>query len=247
MTKYIFAFIITFWAVMTFIYIKNEVLPSLPAHSQPSYETLLKNKTVSSKSTMGIFFGGGRIGFTTTKIEPIDMGAYRISNITRIRLPHIPLGSDIDMKGHTIINAKYRLDSFAFKITSSVINYEVKGNVEGNDIAIEIFDGKETKTHKVKNIPEATLSNGFSPFLSMPNLTVGKEWTIHLFNPLSGEVEKARAFVEEKSVFELNDKTYDVYEVVIDYKGFKPRALITPDGVILKEELVIPGLYFIKE
>jgi len=247
MTKFLFAFIIAFWAVMTFIYIKNEVAPSLPAHSQPSYETLLKNKTVISQTKMGIFFGGARIGFTTTKIEPADMGSFKISNSTKIRLPHIPAGNDIDMRGHTIISAKYRLDSFEFKVTSSLVNYAVKGNVTGNDIAIEIFDGRETKRHRMQNIPEATLSNGFSPFLSMPNLTVGKEWTIHLFNPLSAGVEKARAFVEQKTILEIDDKAYDVYEVVIDYKGFKPRAWITQEGEILKEELVIPGLYFIKE
>jgi len=245
--KVISVLVLGFWAVMSFLYLKQEVIPTLPTLTQPSYKTFLKNKSIFTKSQMGIYLSGEKIGSSTTNIENLKNGYYRMTNHTNVKLLSFLGGTKVEMNGYSLINPRYQLDSFVFTVKSFLVNYQIKGKIEKDEMVVEIFDGRKTKTHRFKNIPEATLSNGFSPFLAMPHLTVGKEWTINMVNPLSGTMERMRAFVESQDTMEWKGQTYKVYEVVIDYKGFKPRAWITPEGWILKEELIMPGLYFIRE
>lgn len=248
MPKIISAVIITFWAIMSFLYLKSEVLPTLPALTQPSYEAFLKNKTMTSKSKMGIYYGGQKLGSSVTTTETLSNGYHQISNRTILkRLPLLPVETKVEITAQSFINTRYQLDSFQLKVKSLLFNYEINGKVENNELVVTVFDGRNTQTRRVSNPPNTTLSNGLSPFLNMPNLQVGKEWTISMLNPLSGGLERVRAFVESKDTIEWQDNSYEVYEVVLDYRDFKPRAWITPDGKILKEELVMSGLYFIRE
>lgn len=246
-SKIISAVIITFWAIMSFLYLKSEVIPTLPALTPPSYEAFLKNKTMTSKSKMGIYMAGQKLGASVTTTVTLNDGSYQINNRTSLKLPHLPVETKVEITGQSFINKYYQLDSFQLKVKSLLFNYEINGKVEGDELVVTVFDGRTTQTRRVSNPQNTTLSNGLSPFLNMPNLCVGKEWTISMLNPLSGNLELVRAFVESKDIIEWQNGSYEVYEVVLDYRGFKPRAWITPDGKILKEELVMSGLYFIRE
>ncbi|MBI4833381.1 MAG: hypothetical protein HY811_00990 [Planctomycetes bacterium] len=240
-------FIVVFWGIMTFLYISKEVIPGLPILSNPSYETFLKNKSAITQTRMGIYFLNKKVGFSITDIELREDGYHKISNNSEINISSFVLNERIKISGYTLVNPKYQPDSFEFFIKSSVINYKISGKAEGNDMVVTVFDGAQTKTSRYENTSNATLSNGFSPFISMPALSVGKEWTITMVNPINGAVERVRAVVESMSKMEWQNKEYDVYEVVLDYKGFKPTAWITPDGRVLKEELIGPGIYFLRE
>ena len=85
----------------------------------------------------------------------------------------------------------------------------------------------------------------------MPHLSVGKEWVINFVNPFTASMQTLRARVENLTKIDWKDKTYDVYEVILSNpkrsKQLKYTAYITPDGKILKQEILFPGLYLIRE
>jgi hypothetical protein len=247
MGKLLSFFIIVFWGIMSFLYIKQEVIPGLPILSNPSYETFLKNKSAITQTRMGIYFLNKKVGSSITNIEFREDGYHKITNRSEINIKSFVLNERIKISGYTLINPKYQADSFEFFIKSSVINYKISGKAEGKDMVVTIFDGAQAKTSRYENTSNETLSNGFSPFISMPALSVGKEWTITMVNPINGTVERVRAMVNSMVKMEWQDREYDVYEVVLDYKGFQPKAWITTDGRVLKEELIGPGIYFLRE
>lgn len=253
MSKIISSVIILFWLIMTGLLIKREVIPALPVLANPSYEALLKNKSIPPKSQMGIYMFGKKIGYSLTTVTQQPDGNYRIENRTQIKLPlmktRIPseINQSLAMNGHSLVNSDYQLKSFNFSIQSQFFNYQVTGQVKGTDLEVTINDGQTTKTRSVKFQPQSTTSNGLSPFLSMPHLSVGKEWSINLINPFTLKFETVKAFVESQDTMSWQGQEYDVYEVVLDYKGFQPRAWITPEGLILKEEIMMPGFYLIRE
>lgn len=249
MAKLFSTLIIAFWAVMSFFYIKQEVIPALPSLSQPSYETFLKNKQVIQKTVMGIYFIKKRIGQSVTHVDTLPDGSYRITNKTEIKLPKIFSSPDneIKMTGYSSVNEDYQLQSFSFKITSFLFNYDVNGYTQDDKMIVDIFDGQNTKTHIYEKSDATTLSNGFSPFLAMPNLSVGKTWTITMIDPIAGTIQRIKANVDKKEMMEWKHKEYEVYDVVMEYKNFRAHAWITQDGRILKQELLMPGLYFIRE
>jgi len=265
MPKIVSGIIILFWLTMTGWFVKREILPALPSLAQPSYETLLKNNALLSDSKMGIYFLNNKIGEAVTSIKQLPTGLYQIKNKTYLNfrsfrgLNLIPpeLKKPMELDCITLVTPHYNLHSLELVMNSSLYNYRATAIVKNDQLEITIRDGQTTRTERIDFPAQATVSNGLSPFLAMPNLSVGKEWTINVINPFSLTWETVKAYVEEKTTLEWpasarasaggQGKTYEVYEVVLDYKGFKPRAWITPEGIILKQEVLTNGLYLIRE
>lgn len=251
MSKFIPASIILFWLVMTGIFIQREIIPSLPQLTQPSYKSLLKSAHYMEGSKMGIYFGGKRIGSSTTTVSRLPDKSFRIENASLVKLP---LGGGLDPKvavtGSSLIR-DYKLDSFQLAVNSDMLHYGISGRVRGNVLELTISDGNSTRVEQILMRDEATLSDGLAPFISMPNLSVGKEWTINLINPMKMSIETVKARVENLTTLQWKGKEFEVYEVVLDFPGQKigipPKAYITKEGRILKQEMLFPGTYLLRE
>jgi len=269
------ALIVFFWLIMTFLFINREIIPSLPSLIQPSYESYLKSSEFDKETSMGIYFRDQRIGSSETIISSLDNKMTRIDNLTRISLPMImsgllfpsrSSGSDrpvtptnmgalgigmMETTGYSIIDFRYRLKSFSFKVKSPVMNYDIDGKVKDDKLEYKIFDGVKSSRQTIPFKSSSTVSDGLSPFISMPHLTVGKEWAINYINPFSPSMQTLKAKVEQRTQIDWQDKQYDVFEVTLTDpkmpKTLNYTAYITPEGRILKQEILLPGLYLIRE
>ncbi|MEW6026155.1 MAG: hypothetical protein AB1599_02520 [Planctomycetota bacterium] len=298
--------IIIFWLVMTGLFIRREVLPSLPALSQPSYEAYLKSLGENKTVRMGIYFGGERIGSSQTDILPMENRQTKITNSTDINLPGMlnilfannrrpegdppalgevrpagrrlgtgrnrkketdsPSGSGagnikntfesragkMAFSGYSLIDEKYKLKSFSFSAQGPFLNYNISGEVKGDLLEFTLYDGLKTSTNFIPYKNDSTVSDGMSPFVSMPNLTVGKEWSINYINPFGASMQTLKARVESRTQIEWQNQMHDVYEVIISEPSGSKSALnytayITPEGKILKQEIFLPGLYLLRE
>jgi hypothetical protein len=273
--------IIVFWLVMTGLFISREILPALPALAQPSYEAYLKSQPKNQSVKMGIYFRDERIGSSRTDIEPQADGRTRINNQTAISLPSMmaimfatdrrnkkkspardpapettpqsaPDGARMTFSGYSLVDAKYKLDSFAFSAQSPFLNYRITGNVQGDIMAVTLSDGLKTSTNYMSYKSDSTISDGLSPFIAMPHLTVGKEWAINYINPFGGSIQTLKARVESRTQIEWQNQMREVYEVALSEAGtgkspLNYTAYITPDGQILKQEILLPGLYLVRE
>ncbi|MBI5779497.1 MAG: hypothetical protein HZA49_08590 [Planctomycetes bacterium] len=268
--------IIVFWLIMTGLFIRREILPALPALSQPSYEAYLKSLGENKTVKMGIYFGGARIGSSQTDIQPIENNQTKITNSTDINLPgmmsalfdtkrrnkkkeagkpgNIPEAnvSKMTFSGYSLIDEKYKLKSFSFSAKGPFLNYNISGEVKGGLLGFTLYDGLKSSTSYLPYKDDSTVSDGLSPFVSMPHLTVGKEWSINCINPFGASMQTLKARVESRTQIEWQNRMVDVYEVVISDLGMAKSPLnytayITPDGQILKQEILLPGLYLMRE
>ena len=269
--------IIVFWLVMTGLFIRREILPALPALAQPSYEAYLKSQAADQTIKMGIYFRNERIGSSQTDIEPMENNQTKIKNLTTINLPSImeimftakrrtklpataktptPLPqadiAKMTFSGYSIVDNKYKLKSFSFSTQSPFMNYRIIGQVKDNTLEFTMSDGAKSSTNYLPYKSDSTVSDGLSPFVSMPHLTVGKEWTINVINPFGASMQTLKARVESRTQIEWQNQMHDVYEVVLSEPGtakspLNYTAYITPDGKILKQEILLPGLYLLRE
>lgn len=269
--------IIVFWLIMTGLFIRREILPALPSLDQPSYETYIKAQAENQSIKMGIYFGGERIGSSQTDIEPMGNGEAKIKNLTTINLPSMmeimfttnrrtkkasppdtpkkTPKSDIakvTFSGHSLVDAKYKLKSFSFSAQSPFLNYRIAGEVNNNTLEITMSDGMKNSTNYLPYKSNSTVSDGLSPFVSMPHLTIGKEWSINYINPFGASMQTLKARVESRTQVEWQNQMHDVYEVVLSEPGtakspLNYTAYITPDGKILRQEILLPGLYLLRE
>ena len=269
--------IIVFWLVMTGLFIRREILPSLPALAQPSYSSFIKSLDENKTIKMGIYFRNERIGSSQTDIEPLVNNETKVKNLTTISLPSMmeimftanrrtkktapqdtpkkTPKSDIakmTFSGYSLVDAKYKLKSFSFSAQSPFLNYRIAGEVNNNTLEITMSDGAKSSTNYLPYKSNSTVSDGLSPFVSMPYLTVGKEWSINYINPFGASMQTLKARVESRTQVEWQNQMHDVYEVVLSEPGtakspLNYTAYITPDGKILKQEILLPGLYLLRE
>jgi hypothetical protein len=269
--------IIVFWLVMTSLFIRREILPALPSLDQPSYEAYLKSQAENQAIKMGIYFRGERIGSSQTDIEPLGNGETKIKNLTTISLPSMmeimfttnrrtkkaapqntpkktpkPDIAKMTFSGYSLVDAKYKLKSFSFSTQSPFLNYRITGEVKNNTLEITMSDGAKNSTNYLPYKSNSTVSDGLSPFVSMPYLTVGKEWSINYINPFGASMQTLKARVESRTQVEWQNQMHDVYEVVLSEPGtakspLNYTAYITPDGKILRQEILLPGLYLLRE
>ena len=269
--------IIVFWLVMTGLFIRREILPSLPSLDQPSYEAYLKSQVENQSIKMGIYFRGERIGSSQTDIESLGNNETKIHNLTTISLPSMmeimlstnrrtkkaapkdtpkkPTKSDssqVIFSGYSLVDAKYKLKSFSFSTQSPFLNYAISGQVNDNLMEINMSDGLKSSTNYLPYKGDSTVSDGLSPFISMPYLTVGKEWSINYINPFGASMQTLNARVESRTQVEWQNQMHDVFEVVLSEPGtakspLNYTAYITPEGKILRQEILLPGLYLMRE
>ena len=269
--------IIVFWLVMTGLFIRREILPSLPSLDQPSYEAYLKSQVENQSIKMGIYFKGERIGSSQTDIEPLVNNETKIRNLTTISLPsmmEIMLSTNRRTKkaappdtprkntksdtakmvfsGYSLVDAKYKLKSFSFSAQSPFLNYAISGQVKDDLMEITLSDGLKSSTNYLPYKGDSTVSDGLSPFVSMPYLTVGKEWSINYINPFGASMQTLKARVESRTQIEWQNQMNDVYEVVLSEPGtakspLNYTAYITPEGKILRQEILLSGLYLLRE
>jgi hypothetical protein len=253
MSKILPASIIIFWLIMTGLYIKKEILPQLPYLDEPSYELALKYQSQLGTARMGVYFLNQKIGTSSNTITKTLNGYYEIIHETSIKLPgFIPdiKANTLTINGQTIILPSYQLKSFQYSIVMGTLPYTVSGLVSKGKLLLTTSYLGTLEHREMPFNPRATTSAGLSPFITMPYLAVGKEWAINMVNPMTMQIETTKARVESKIIPEWwqgKGPAPEVFEVVLDYKTFQPKAWITPDGQILKEEGLIPGLYLLKE
>lgn len=269
--------IIVFWLVMTGLFIRREILPSLPALAQPSYEAYLKSLGDNQTIKMGIYFRSERIGSSQTDIQPLENNETKVKNLTTINLPSMmeimfttnrrakktgpqdtpkktPKSDTAKMvfSGYSLVDSKYKLKAFSFSAQSPFLNYNISGQVKDNLMEFIMSDGVKSSTNYLPYKSDSTVSDGLSPFVSMPYLTVGKEWSINYINPFGASMQTLKARVESRTQVEWQNQMHDVYEIVLSEPGtakspLNYTAYITPDGKILKQEILLPGLYLVRE
>jgi hypothetical protein len=82
----------------------------------------------------------------------------------------------------------------------------------------------------------------FGPLDRLPGLAVGQRWDERVASPLSGQVETVRAEVTRKVVIHWDRSPVSTLEVVHRSKAATARTWVRPDGLVLRQEVVLPML-----
>src|SRR5205823_4553797 len=87
----------------------------------------------------------------------------------------------------------------------------------------------------------------FGPLDRLPGLAVGQRWDERVASPLTGQVETVRAEVTRKVVIHWDMSPVTTLEVVHRSKAVTARTWVRPDGLVLRQEVVLPMLRLVLE
>lgn len=95
--------------------------------------------------------------------------------------------------------------------------------------------------------PRGVVQSQFGPLDRLPGLAVGQRWDERVASPLSGQVETVRAEVTRKVVIFWDNGPVNTLEVAHRSKAVTARTWVRTDGLVLRQEVVLPVLRLVLE
>ncbi|MBI5366696.1 MAG: hypothetical protein HZA54_06640 [Planctomycetes bacterium] len=238
--------ILLFWLAMTGLLVKREILPGLWLEADPSYAAALSRRLTTEDTHTRIECFGRRVGDSRTTIRPESDGTYLIETLTRMDAG-VPELAGLTIHSLSTVDFTYRLRRVTVALRSAAANATLRGFVHGDELElITETEGGERRVERMPYVASGTASNGLSPFINMPHLTVGKSWNIQMIDPFTQHAEWTTARVEELVEIRWNDRPVECFLVTARAGGRVARAWIDREGRILREE-PFPGLVMIRE
>jgi hypothetical protein len=248
--------ICAFWALAMGLLFREKAMPGLLQSWYPSYESFLVHPPRPGRTQMGIFFAGQvgekRIGESRTTIEEMIVEsksdpAWIVQTDIRLDLTAV-----MPNFGATQITTKTLLDSNLRVRTHDIIVGTVLGKFIVNGVVRDEHTLEVLLQNPFRAQPERkeiafdnamAISNGLSPFLSTPELRIGKSWSIYQFDPLSvvlGSELKTKpllATVEKLERIEIEGAEREAF--LVRLKGDRTESLIwiSAEGEILQERV----------
>ena len=226
-----------------------------------SYEILLARALLRDPvQYLGIYQGDRRVGHSRTEVRPVNT-RYLLRNQTAFAPRLLTVSLPTEAESEVLIGPDFLIERFTCSVNMAGNSFAAKfeGEVEGNDLRVTAWlpMAPEPRTYRFSR--ELTLFNGISPFVGVPRLEVGEEWTIQGLDVSSfGEgslgpdafrprILTARVLRRETIPWERQPVEVWVTGLVEDPADpFKRRAQawIDADGRVLVEEHRVLGWTF---
>ncbi len=193
------------------------------------------------ESWTGVYQGGNKIGYTVSKLEPLDEG-YRATGSYFMNVTAMGVNREIESDIEALLDDGFRLRSFTFTLDSDV-SITVEGAVEGKEMVMKL-DMNGVKTEKKIHLTEAPyLSPDF--LIAVVDLSPGKKLSVPVIAPgslASGYMELEVTGEEEITVMGLKQNTYRIDG---DFMGADFTLWVDEEGQVIKQEAM--SFTYIKE
>lgn len=239
--------VVAFWVVMMGLLVKQEVLPGLRMGAPADYRTLLGSRRRPKTVRMGIYAFNRRLGTTVSTLLPGGDGSTRITNRTEISLGLLSREGDrlttltqVRSQSEIRISPTYRLESFVVKVQSALLNIEMRGLVDGEELIFTFRSGRRSHTSRIPFDPEMPLADSISPVWSVGNLRVGRQWEVNVLDPRDLTLTQALVEVVGEGQGRWRGRPVRTYRLRITYEGNVMEAEVTQDGELLRQTINWP-------
>jgi len=261
--------VIIFWAASTGWLVSQKIAPLLFTGDPPTAHFIPEDHDAPVAWT--VFFNDEIVGWALSESEPRDPASNGWRITTRLRLDELPLdqllpdwvqkmaaGSFaaetplvLDTTGELWLDPDGNLEQFESKVFLPDLAQRVviRGSVEGPDVAITVRSRDflyETK----RQLPESgMLGDELSPQAMLPGLTIGRRWTVPVYNPLSftgSPLAVLHAHVEGEVTLFWEDRIVRPLLVAYRddpaaYREPRVRLWVDRDGRVLRQESQMLG------
>jgi len=188
-----------FFAVMWGLLLRENLFPKEPPRIGPDYESLLPAGEKQRSARWRIMFAGKQIGHSETTVTRSDGDSLRIEANTTVSIPpsmRLVLGASgtFDIAFEADISPLRGLESV--EVRSNRLDLNVLGTVRENTLTLTGHSGRRRINATLPYEPHRFMAEAFSPLAGVPRLRrsdLGKEWTVDMLNPITGNVVEVTA------------------------------------------------------
>jgi hypothetical protein len=234
---------------------EEEILPGIERAKAPSYRTALTDPMREPSVVLGVYdHQGQRIGESRREVIAYDNGTYRVDNVTERKY-----GAFGNVRVHmkTWVDEKFKFERMTTEailpgpMGRAMLTAERKGQGSNMTVLVTVKSdtllGSADMQRHIPYDPNATFASEFDPFMSMPHLEVGKEWTMSMASIQGllgggGDMKPVQARVDRTEPLEFDNIMLEVFVVRMEFdmalSKMVAEAYITPNGTVLKQDLI---------
>jgi hypothetical protein len=245
------------WLAMMAWLVHREIVPAwnearLQSQRSGSYEEALAQIQTPRTLRTGIYRGDQRLGQSVTTIYPPKLGDWLIRNQTDVSSDVFGpatklLGAlaklippRLFLNSQASVGPDFRLLSFEVTIKSEAAGRpltEIQGRAYGDKLhAVLTTPLGQPQTIELPYDARFILSPTFTTSLPVPELYIGRRWTMRILNPLTRTIETGTAEVLRVEPFVWKQELVDTYVVQTRWGGLTLLSWMTRDGHVLKQE-----------
>lgn len=177
--------IAAFWVLMMGLLFEREIRPFIDNQAPPTYRRMLVGDGRPQTVRMQILRRLRPAGMYTATFTPQPSGFCRLKEVLGmdVELGRIKLHTTTTIE--TLIDPEFQLAKFGMEMEGAGLVLRVDG-VRLDRETLQIVLASPLSGRIEKTIPfekDMVLSNDFSPFFRLPDLTPGREWIVHTLSP----------------------------------------------------------------
>jgi hypothetical protein len=249
----VFLAILAFWVNSMRQLVIREVVPAVRAATIAAqgvrYSEIRQKLPTWRRIRMGIYTerrAGGqpetrRVGTLMRRIIPQGPQDLEVTTTLHVDLgsllPLGPIGTGpVSALMRTVIS-RGKLASMEMRMRRSETErpwVEVNGRVAGDKLNLVLRVGGETRRQVLPFDPQYLLDGDLSPMTGLPDLYLGKRWTIRTLQILDGQIRSVQARVTGKETLLWQGLETECYVVEIGEGAVRATAWVDLTGQILK-------------
>lgn len=243
--KFLSIGIILFWLLMLGLLYQRHYGPPWKSSSPVVSQKPNSIPEEEKERWMGIYLKGEKIGYANISKRKGEDG-YRIREKVFMKLNIMGITQNINTITEASLDNNYVLRSFSFRIESDITSTEIKGEVEGKKMKLNISSGDDKRMEEVPLKDTPYMNLGLTDRLLMEGLKPGKSFSVHVFDPSTMSQQEFNISVEGKEKIKIQGKEIDAYRLKANFKGINIISWIDEKGETLKEESPL-GFVLIRE
>ncbi|MCP4808137.1 MAG: transglutaminase domain-containing protein [Proteobacteria bacterium] len=224
---------------------RGEVLPIAP-------QALVSG--ASSETWMGIYFEGVKAGYSVSSSSPTNDGGQLLRSRSAFEVAAFGEIKRVVTVSNAVVGPDNVVRQFDFFMDSDPVRLTARGEVRADEIVIELVQAGELQTMRVDITEPPQMSVSLNAWIgSLENdLAIGQSYEVPYFDPIT--LSKQPMVLRIVDVELLPAITIDgvtrqgeeAYWVERTYGDIMTRALVTPDGQLIREEGAL-GLKLVRE
>jgi hypothetical protein len=233
--------VFAFWLTMMVILVRSELSAKASLSDLEPSELVLPGESTFRDEWMGIYYNQAKIGYSNTILKDLsrwgeNIPGYGIYNNTFLCLPLLGEVRSLHLEGFAYLNEAMRLRSFKFNFESGSYRMHLAGNVRAGTLSLSLKSQDKRQTKEFPLQTDILLPFLINPSFILPQLKLGKDFYLDIFDPLTLEVGQVKIQVIGKQRLPFAGSLLETFVLEMDYRGLTSRAWVTLDGQVIKEE-----------
>ncbi len=243
--KLLILMVISFWALMTGLFIKNHYSFRQDAHH------ISKPALLDPEYRMGVYYGEKRIGEFRFNAYPLldypDEG-YRLA--TSLHLKYSPIG-EAHITGHSLTDKRLLLREFNYYVRYKLKmfdeqNARLVGSLHDGKLVLRVKWGTFDRTFEMPAGEGISLYDPITPWIVGGEYRPGREYTVEVLNRFTRTRQLAKVKVLSEKKIHFQGKEIPGFEVETTVGEMKSTFLLGREGKLYRMESPV-GFSLVRE